>query len=117
MNSGQHYPGKGCECFASSAGECCCDGVDWRSAREVELEAENKRLRSEVAHWKKNHAAEVERARVLKERLDMPFERVLAYEKYKALQSDYERLLSSQEKLGEPFEKVLLDNLDSLYSE
>lgn len=34
-----YYPGKGCTCFAKSSGECGCEGVDWRSTREVELEA------------------------------------------------------------------------------
>ena len=28
-----------CQCWARSEGECCCAGVDWRSKREVELEA------------------------------------------------------------------------------
>ena len=32
--------GKGCKCAAKSAVDCCCTGVDWRSKREVELEAE-----------------------------------------------------------------------------
>jgi len=36
--------GKGCKCFARAEGECGC-GVDWRSAREVELEAEVERLK------------------------------------------------------------------------
>ena len=39
-----------CKCHASSASECGCNDVDWRLAREVELEAENKRLREQVAH-------------------------------------------------------------------
>ena len=43
-------------------------------ARRVE------KLESELKHWKSNHAAEVQRARVLKERTDMPLERVQAYE-------------------------------------
>lgn len=40
--------GQGCKCAARCEGECCCDDVDWRSAKEVaqaerirELEAEN----------------------------------------------------------------------------
>jgi Arc/MetJ family transcription regulator len=33
--------GQGCNCNAHYEGECSCTGVDWRSAREVELEAEN----------------------------------------------------------------------------
>ena len=41
--------GTGCECHASSASECCCDNVDWRSAREIELEVENAQLRKQLA--------------------------------------------------------------------
>lgn len=40
--------------------------------------------KAEAAHWKNNHATEVRRARVLKERTDMPLERVQAYEKWQA---------------------------------
>ena len=36
-------------------------------------------LEWDVTHWRANHAAEVNRARVLKERPDMPLERVEAY--------------------------------------
>ena len=36
-------------------------------------------LEWDVTHWRANHAAEVHRARVLKERPDMPLERVEAY--------------------------------------
>ena len=35
----KHIPGMGCKCEAWGEGECGCEGVDWRSAREVELEA------------------------------------------------------------------------------
>lgn len=38
---------KGCTCFAYSESECGCDGADWRSSREVELEA---LYRAEVKH-------------------------------------------------------------------
>ena len=41
--------GTGCECYASNASECCCDNVDWRSAREIELEVENAQLRKQLA--------------------------------------------------------------------
>ena len=41
----EHVPGLGCLCGASSSFECGCDVVDWRSRREVELEAENAKLR------------------------------------------------------------------------
>lgn len=37
---------------------------------------------AEIAHWKNNHATEVRRARILKERTDMPIERVQAYERW-----------------------------------
>ena len=39
-----------CKCHASSASECGCNDVDWRSAREVKLDAENARLREQVAN-------------------------------------------------------------------
>lgn len=35
---------------------------------------------TKAAHWKASHATEVSRARILKERTDMPVERVRAYE-------------------------------------
>lgn len=38
------------------------------------------RARAEAAHWKANHDAQVERARFLIERGDIPIERVRAYE-------------------------------------
>ena len=36
--------GEGCKCSAWCENECCCDGVDWRSSREVELEEKVKAL-------------------------------------------------------------------------
>lgn len=45
----KHIPGKGCKCFAYGQHECGCDGVDWRSRREVQLEAENEELKKELA--------------------------------------------------------------------
>ena len=44
----EHIPGSGCLCGASSSFECGCEIVDWRSRREVELEAENAKLRKVV---------------------------------------------------------------------
>lgn len=46
------------------------------------LKAELAKCKSEAAHWKSNHETEVRRARILKERPDMPIERVQAYEKW-----------------------------------
>jgi hypothetical protein len=36
--------GLGCKCAAHSEADCSC-GVDWRSQREVDLEAENEELK------------------------------------------------------------------------
>jgi len=41
----EYYQGKGCECAAHSEYECVC-GVDWRSKREVQLELENKIIKT-----------------------------------------------------------------------
>lgn len=54
-----------------------------------------KQLEAEVAHWKANHANEVRRARILKDRPDMPIERVRAYEQWGA---DRERLVAEIER-------------------
>ena len=58
--------GFGCQCMARSAAECCCDHVDWRSEREVELETENASLKAELAEAKKD----AERYRYFCEHLD-----------------------------------------------
>lgn len=50
--------------------------------RIEQLEAEVAAIKAEVAHWKSNHETEVRRARILKERTDMPIERVNAYEQW-----------------------------------
>lgn len=52
------------------------------------LREENARLKKEVAQWKNNHACEVGRARVLKDRTDMPLERVKAYDQIGKLQQE-----------------------------
>ncbi len=55
---------------------------------DAQVEARCQELEAEVKHWKANHACEVERAIVLKERIDMPLERVSAYEQIGKLQSE-----------------------------
>ena len=45
----KHIPGIGCQCCAHSENECCCPDVDWRSAREVELEALVEKLEQQLA--------------------------------------------------------------------
>jgi hypothetical protein len=37
-----------CRCAAKSAIDCCCDGVDWRSNREKELEVLCAELKAKV---------------------------------------------------------------------
>ena len=58
-----------------------------------------KQLEAEVAHWKANHTNEVRRARILKDRPDMPIERVRAYEQWGAYQqqlvAEIERKMSA----------------------
>lgn len=39
----------------------------------------------DAAHWKSNHACEVSRAKLLKQRPDMPLERIAAYDQVGAL--------------------------------
>ena len=43
----EYEQGKGCECEARYIGDCTCDNVDWRSEREVELEAELEKAKGE----------------------------------------------------------------------
>jgi hypothetical protein len=45
------------------------------------LESRVKGLEKEVMHWKANHAHEVERARLIKIRPDLPLERISAYDR------------------------------------
>ena len=45
----EYQPGIGCQCCAHSENECCCPDVDWRSAREVELEALVEKLEQQLA--------------------------------------------------------------------
>ena len=51
-----------------------------------------RKLQAEVAHWKANHASEVQRARILKERTDIPIERVRAYEQWGKDQAERDAL-------------------------
>ena len=55
-------------------------------------------LEREVTHWKANHANEVKRSRILKERPDMPIERVRAYEQWG---EDQERIKELERQLDE----------------
>lgn len=63
---------------------------EWRAVAQ-QLAEENQKLQNaapltellrELAHWKANHACEIRRSRLLKERPDMPIERVRAYEQW-----------------------------------
>lgn len=63
------------------------------------LEADNTALKREAAHWKNNHATVVWQARILKERTDMPLERVKAYEKVVELQRLHDALAEDNNRL------------------
>ena len=56
-------------------------------------------LQKEVDHWKANHAREVERARILKERPDMPIERAQAYEQLGRMQTALTNIASLRETI------------------
>lgn len=53
---------------------------------------DKQKAENEAAHWKANHECEVSRARVLKERPDMPLERVNAYNRMVELEKENEAL-------------------------
>lgn len=53
---------------------------------------DKQKAEQEAAHWKANHECEVSRARVLKERPDMPLERVNAYNRMVELEKENEAL-------------------------
>lgn len=53
---------------------------------------DKQKAEQEAAHWKANHECEVSRARVLKERPDMPLERVNAYNRMVELEEENKAL-------------------------
>ena len=58
---------------------------------------------ADAAHWKANHACEVERARLLKERPDMPIERTKAYEAMGEIQARAKELDALVAGIAEAF--------------
>ena len=46
-----YYPGKGCQCYAHSEGECVCN-VDWTEPEVYELREENEKLKDEIKKLK-----------------------------------------------------------------
>lgn len=73
--------------------------------RETERKA--KASQNEAQQWKANHECEVQRARVLKERPDMPLERVNAYNRMVALENENKALKDRM---------AGLQNLESLHA-
>lgn len=53
----------------------------------------------QVQHWRANHDAQVRRAQVLFQRPDLPFERIQAYNDFKLLQEEVERLRAQNAEL------------------
>ena len=74
-----------------------------------DMREDNKRLEAEIHHWKNNHETEVRRARVLKERTDMPIERVRAYEQWGKDLAEIERLKALCDQLGAALEITLTE--------
>lgn len=67
-----------------------------------------------AAHWKSNHACEVQRARVLKDRLDMPLERVRAYAHIGNVQARNGVLSNALEKIIEMNQQYCVDRYDDI---
>jgi hypothetical protein len=70
------------------------EAINKWNTRAISADERIKELEREVQHWKSNHACEVERARVLKDRTDMPLERVQAYEQISEMKEQLRRLKS-----------------------
>jgi len=68
-----------------------------------------RKLQAEVAHWKANHASEVQRGRILKERTDMPIERVRAYEQWGKDQAERDALKIERDALEERCNDLLFE--------
>jgi Lar family restriction alleviation protein len=80
--------------FSFASEQQAIDKWNTRDPRFVDTSKRIKELEREVQHWKANHACEVERARVLKDRTDMPLERVQAYEQISEMKEQLRRLKS-----------------------
>lgn len=84
--------------LAYTAPQPCPECVHYISEikrRQSEIDAlrkERDELAAQVTHWKANHASVVEQARILKERPDMPIERVKAYESWVAMAVQVEKI-------------------------
>lgn len=85
------------------AGEEVADMVDSLELEVFTLREQVEKLTKERDEWKNNHATEVRRARILKERTDMPVERVQAYEQWG---KDQEQLAALAEQLTRQREAV-----------
>ncbi len=71
------------------------------------------RLKAERDHWKANHDNQVERARILIERPDLPVERVEAYKQWTMLKQDYDLVWNELEQ-RRAMVKELREENDSL---
>jgi len=65
------------------------------------LKAKVTALEAEVLHWKANHASVVTKSRILIERIDMPIERVKAFELIGQLQDSVSTWETDYKKLKE----------------
>ena len=88
------------EALLSRLGEKAED-YDLLKPKYEKLKAERDELAAQVTHWKANHASVVAQARILKERPDMPIERVKAYENWVAMAAQVEKMLNPADVLLE----------------
>lgn len=62
-------------------------------------------------HWKANHDAQVQRAKVLMDRIDMPFERVNAYNDYAKFRTGHDRYEAVRKLNVQQFAELFKRNL------
>jgi len=72
----------------------------------LRLQAEVAELKAKVWHWQANHSNEVRRAQVLKARLDVPIERIQAYEQWGKDQAERDALKADAERYRHLCERV-----------
>ena len=88
--------------YTEQAVETLDDAGSVIANKNIEIEQLRQRvqeLEKERDHWKNNHETEVRRARILKERTDMPIERVQAYEKWGKDIAERDELLAAAEAI------------------
>lgn len=97
--------------------EFVLEGVRLDALSENLLKLQDDRLNyivRERDHWKANHDAQVERARVLFERPDLPGERIRAYEQMERMQADLAAIRFALRVDDEPRETLQARTLEAI---